>query len=414
MNLKGTNLDSNRDSMSKSEIEIMNRSFAILEERRRKLLDSKQTLELKDRVKKIRDYSISHLEELQIMAVKTLQKNGIEVIFAKNSKQALNAIYKILENEKIVAKSKSNTAGEIGLSEFLEDKGVEVLETDLGDRIVQFTPQKKSSHPIGPASHLKMEDIARIISERFHKQVRADAREILDIVKQDVLEGLSRSSMGITGANSLAAEDGSIIMVHNEGNISLVSMLDTHIVIVGIDKLVRTIEEAISVVKLETIYATGKRVPAYMNVISSPSKTADIEQVLLNEMYGAGRVVVILLDNGRSKALKYCPECLLCIGCGSCVVSCPIYNAVGYEFGYRRHLGGRGVVLSRFLMDEESCFEAGLYTCTLCGLCTLDCPLEISTNQLMEVLRRESVKCGIYPEEHQKIRGRIRDRGSPF
>ena len=402
------------ESMNPSEIDAMNRSFSILDRRRRALMENEETSELKDVVKKIREYSISHLEELQKIAIKKLQDNGVEVFVAEDSKEALNTIYSIIGNEKLVAKSKSNTAGEIGLLEFLENKGVEVLETDLGDRIVQFTPQRMSSHPIGPASHLTMEAIAKIVSKKFKQDVKAEPREIQDIVRKDVLEELSRCKVGVTGANSLAAEDGSLIMVHNEGNITLVSMLDTHIIIVGIDKLVRTIEEAISVVKLETIYASGKTAPAYINVISSPSKTADIEQIHLKDMYGANRVVVVLLDNGRSKALKDCPECLLCIGCGSCVVSCPIYNVLGYEFGYKRHLGGRGVVFSRFLKDKKICLQSGLYTCTLCGYCTIECPLEIPINHLIEELRRESVDSDICREVHRKIADRIKNSGSPF
>ncbi len=400
--------------MNKSEIQAMNRSFAILYKRRRGLLDSEETQQLKERVQKIRECSIDNLDELKEIAINNLQNNGIEVIYAEDSTEALKAVYSISKSERKVAKSKSNTAGEIGLSSYLEKRGVQVIETDLGDRIVQFTEEKKSSHPIGPAAHLNMDDISRIISDRLNQEVKSDAQEILNVVRQDVLEGIADCNVGITGANSLAAEDGSVVMVHNEGNISMVSMLDTHIIIVGVDKLVRTIEEAISVVKLETIYATGKTVPAYMNVISSPSKTADIEQILINGMYGASRVVVILLDNGRSKALKECPESLLCIGCGSCIVSCPIYNVIGFEFGYSRHLGGRGVVFSRYLRDNKICFESGLYTCTLCGQCTLDCPMEIPTNHLIEELRKESVKSGLINPEHKEIAEKIKKKGSPF
>jgi L-lactate utilization protein LutB len=125
-------------------------------------------------------------------------------------------------------------------------------------------------------------------------------------------------------------------------------------------------------------------------------------------------VVVILLDNGRSYALEECSESLLCIGCGSCIVTCPIYNVLGYEFGYDRHLGGRGVVFSRYLRDKDVCFQSGLFTCTLCGQCTLDCPMEIPTNQLIEELRRESVKSGILKEKHRKTADKIKKDGSPF
>ncbi len=400
--------------MKKSEIQAMNRSFGILEERRAKILDDERTIKLKERVKLIREHSINNLEELIEKATVKLQENGVEVVFAEKSENALEAIYSIVKDQTMVAKSKSNTAGEIGLSEFLEDKGVNVVETDLGDRIVQLDPNSRPSHPIGPASHLRMDDIARIISNEFKIDVKPEPRAILNIIKEEVLLKLTKCNVGITGANSVAADDGSILTVHNEGNINLVSMLDTHIVIVGIDKLVETIEDAVSVVKLETIFASGKTVPAYMNVISSPSKTADIEQILLKDMYGARRVVVILIDNGRSKAIQEGGECLLCIGCGSCIVSCPIYNAVGYEFGYKRHLGGRGVVLSSFIEGKESCFDSGLFTCTLCGLCTLECPVGVRTSHLIKELRNDSINNDIVCNEHEIIKERIKKKGSPF
>ena len=290
--------------MKKSEIKAMNRSFRTLGERRDKIIDDERTIELQKRVKKIREYSILNMDLLVGKAVKNLEENGVEVILAEKSEDALNAVYNIVKDESVVAKSKSNTMGEIELSEFLEDKGVQVVETDLGDRIVQLDPNSKPSHPIGPASHLRMDDIAKIISNEFNIDIKPEPRAILNIIKEDVLLKLTKCNIGITGANSVAADDGSVLTVHNEGNINLVSMLDIHIIIVGIDKLVETIEDAVSVVKLETIFASGKTVPAYMNVISSPSKTADIEKILLNNMYGPRRVIVILLDNGRKKAIK--------------------------------------------------------------------------------------------------------------
>jgi iron-sulfur cluster protein len=400
--------------MKKSEINTMNRSFRTLRERRDKIIEDERTIQLQERVKNIRAYSIKNMDLLIEKVVKNFEKNGVEVILAEKSEDALDALYSIVKDESIIAKSKSNTAGEIGLSEFLEDKGVQVVETDLGDRIVQLDPDSNPSHPIGPASHLRMDDIVKIISNEFNIDIKPEPRAILDIIKQDVLLKLAKCNIGITGANSVAADDGSVITVHNEGNINLVSMLDIHIIIVGIDKLVETIEDAVSVVKLETIFASGKTVPAYMNVISSHSKTADIEKILLDGMYGPRRVVVILLDNGRKQAIKKGGECLLCIGCGSCIVTCPIYNEIGNEFGYKRYLGGRGVVLSSFIDGNQSCFDSGLFTCTLCGLCTNKCPVGIKTNNLIKNLRNDSVYLNIIIDEHKSIKDRIKKKGSPF
>jgi iron-sulfur cluster protein len=400
--------------MKKSEINTMNRSFRTLGKRRDKIIEDKRTIQLQERVKEIREYSIKNMDLLVKKAIKNLESNGIEVILAEKSENALDAVYSIVKDELMIAKSKSNTMGEIGLSEFLEGKGVQVVETDLGDRIVQLDPDSKPSHPIGPASHLRMEDIAKIISNEFNIEIKPEPRAILDVIKNDVLLKLTKCNIGITGANSVAADDGSVLTVHNEGNINLVSMLDIHIIIVGIDKLVETIEDAISVVKLETIFASGNTVPAYMNVISSPSKTADIEKILLNGMYGPRMVVVILLDNGRTQAIEKGGECLLCIGCGSCIVTCPIYNEIGNEFGYKRYLGGRGVVLSSFIDGNEACFDSGLFTCTLCGLCTDKCPVGIKTNNLIKNLRNDSVDLNIVIDEHKSIKNRIKKNGSPF
>jgi len=400
--------------MKKSEISTMNRSFGILDNRKSKILHEKCTEELKERVKKIRENTIKNMDELVTKGTARLQENGIEVLYADNAKNALEYIYSIVKGHEIVAKSKSNSTGEIGLTEFLEDNGVTVIETDLGDRIVQLDPNSKPSHPIGPASHLRMEDIARIISKQFNIDVKPEPRAILNIIKEDVILKLSKCSIGITGANSVAADDGSILTVHNEGNITMVSMLDTHIIIVGIDKFVETIEDAVSVVKLETVFATGKKVPAYMNIISSPSKTADIEQILLKNMYGARRVVVVLLDNGRTKAIEAGGESLLCIGCGSCIVTCPIYNVLGNEFGYKRHLGGRGVVLSSFIDGDHTCYDSGLYLCTLCGQCTLECPVGVRTSELLKNIRSDAVCMDIICNEHEIIKDKIKKNGSPF
>lgn len=398
--------------MNKSQLTIMNRSFTKLNQRREALLQDETTINLKERVKKIRTNSIKQLSLLLEKAEKNLVENGMEVIVAKNGEEAKEAIFQLVKTEDLIAKSKSNTAGEIKLTEYLEKNGIEVLETDLGDRIVQFD-KSRPTHPIGPACHLDMENISKIISCEFGREIEAEPKAILDAVKTDILQKIPHCNVGITGANSVAAEEGSLVMVHNEGNISLLTMMDLHIILVGIDKLVPTVEDAISVVKLETIYATGKKVPAYMNVISSPSKTADIEQIILKDMYGAKRVVVVFLDNGRTQALEEKEECLLCIGCGGCIVNCPVYTTLGPEFGYLRHLGGKGIVLSHFI-DGGVSYDSGLYKCTLCGQCTVECPVDMPINDMLEDLRKESVKEGIYPEEHVEIRNNLKKSGSPF
>ncbi|MBQ9025143.1 MAG: lactate utilization protein [Methanobrevibacter sp.] len=400
--------------MKSSELETMRKSFNTVKSRSSEIKDSPQVLRLQDRVREIKKYSVENSQELYDQAVESFKRNGIDVEFAKTKQDALDIIFELLKDfdNKVIAKAKSNTLGEINLKSELASNDRDVVETDLGDRILQLKKtDNKPVHPTGPASHLNISEITNIVNDSLDSDVNPVAREIMELVREDVLNRLKNASVGISGANAIASEEGSCVMVHNEGNISLVSLKDLHIIVAGIDKIVPTLEDAISVSKLETVYATGNYVTSYMNVISGPSKTADIEKKLLKNMYGAERVVVIFLDNGRSQASE---ECLWCIGCGNCIVHCPVYNAVGNEFGFNNYLGGRGVAMSKFIEDDETCYNSGLYMCTLCGLCTLNCPVAIPTNEILENMRNLSSQVGFYPKVHGKIKDNVSKNDSPY
>ena len=397
--------------MKNSELETMRKSFNTVKKRSSSIKDSPSIKRLTSRVQEIKKYSYENREDLFNQALESFKRNGIEVEFAETSQDALDIIDNLLEeyDAKVIAKAKSNTLGEIGLKNHLD---IDVVETDLGDRILQLKKtDNKPVHPTGPASHLSVSEITDIVNESLGSDVNPEPKEIMEVVRADVLKRLESARVGISGANAIASEEGSLVMVHNEGNISIVSLKDLHIIVAGIDKIVPSLEDAISIVKLETVFATGNFVTSYMNVISGPSKTADIEKKLLKNMYGAERVVVILLDNGRSDAIE---ECLYCIGCGNCIVHCPVYNAVGNEFGFNNYLGGRGVAMSKFIEDDETCFNSGLYMCTLCGLCTLNCPLSIPTNEILENMRKLSTDVGFYPRAHGKIKDNVRKNNSPY
>ena len=400
--------------MESSELETMRKSFNTVKERSNTLKESPSVKRLQKRVQEIKRFSIDNKEELLNQVFESFSRNDIDFKMAETSQDALGIIDDLLSEygATAVAKAKSNTLGEINLKKHLADKDIDVVETDLGDRILQLKKiDNKPVHPTGPASHLNISKITDIVNESLDADVNPVPREIMETVRADVLNRLKSANVGISGANAIASEEGSLVMVHNEGNISIVSLKDLHIIVAGIDKIVPSLEDAISVVKLETIFATGNYVTSYMNVISGPSKTADIEKKLLKNMYGAERVVVILLDNGRSQAT---PECLYCIGCGNCVVHCPVYNAVGNEFGFNNYLGGRGVAMSKFIEDDETCFNSGLYMCTLCGLCTLNCPVAIPTNEILENMRKMSADAGFYPKAHGIIKDNVSRNDSPY
>ena len=400
--------------MKASELETMRKSFNTVKRRSNTIKDSPSAKRLEKRGREIKEYSIENYEELLNQAIESFTRNDIDVMLAKTSDDALNIIDELLGEYETdsIAKAKSNTLGEINLKGHFADTDIDIVETDLGDRILQLKrTDNKPVHPTGPASHLNISKITDIINDSLDVDVSPEAHEIMQAVRSDVLKRLESARVGISGANAIAAEEGSLVMVHNEGNISIVSLKDLHIIVAGIDKIVPCLEDAISIVKLETIFATGSYVTSYMNVISGPSKTADIEKKLLKNMYGAEKVVVILLDNGRSDAD---PECLYCIGCGNCVVHCPVYNAVGNEFGFNNYLGGRGVAMSKFIEDDETCYNSGLYMCTLCGLCTLNCPVSIPTNEIIENMRKLSTDVGFYPKVHGIIKDNVSKKDSPY
>ena len=408
--------------MKEEEIESMRRIFNNLKKKIEPLAESPKIQALQERVIDIRKDAIENNEELIAIAKERFKENDIDCFYAKDEEEARKILLDLIneeiessdldKDEIFIAKSKSNTLREINATEFLEGHGMKIIETDLGDRILQLKKDDNSPvHPTGPASHLTVHDIADIVNEAMDLDLPPVPRPIMEAVRADVLNLLHKSYIGISGSNSIAAEDGAILMVHNEGNISLVQNKKLHIVVAGIDKLVPFVEDSVSIAKLETAYATGKPLTSYMNIVAGPSKTADIEKKLLKNMYGAERVAVILLDNGRKEAIK---ECLWCIGCGNCIVSCPVYNVVGNKFGYHSYLGGRGVAMSKYLRDNQVSVDSGLYMCTLCGMCTDNCPVLTPTYEIIEDLRNTTQKDGLSRDQHKRIRDNIRDNGTPY
>ncbi|MCC7553133.1 MAG: LUD domain-containing protein [Methanobacteriaceae archaeon] len=400
--------------MNEDELKTMRNSFNTVKNRSSPFLKEPKTIELQEKVKNIKKDAIANGEKLMKEAINSLKRNDIDVFIASDDLDAQEIILDLVKGEgsKYIAKSKSNTLGEIKISKFLKKEGFEIIETDLGDRILQLKKDdNKPVHPTGPASHLNVNQIRDIVNDAMDANLKNDPKEIMEFVKKDVLGKLEDCQIGISGANSIASQEGSIVLIHNEGNISLIASKKLHIVVAGIDKFVPTIEDAISIGKLEIIYATGSPVTSYINIISGPSKTADIEKKLLKNMYGAEKVVVILLDNGRSEAID---ECLMCIGCGNCIVSCPVYNAIGNKFGFNNYLGGRGVAMSNFIEDEKVSYDAGLFKCTLCGLCSINCPVSIPTNEIIEKLRKSSKDKGFSPDVHKKIKDNIEKNNSPY
>lgn len=354
---------------------------------------------------------ISNIQDLKEKAIQNLKENGIEVVEAKDAKDAREKIEEILKDKKLIVKSKSNAFNEIEESEFLKDK--EVIETDLGDFLVQIF-EEKEVHPVLPALHLTPEDIAQKIKEKFGKDVEPSPEKIAEFVRNILREKISKAEAGISGANVITA-DGKILILENEGNISLVSRWpDIHIIVAGFEKIVENLEDALKIIKASAIWGTGQDFPVYISIISGPSKTADIQNQTIIGAQGAKKVYLILLDNGRSKIIKEgLEELLYCINCGACLNFCPVFHQIGRNYG-DKYLGSKGVIFAGLTENLKRAVLANCFACTLCSTCYENCPVKIDLPELMKKLRSFMEKEGLQTKENQEMIEKIRQFGNPF
>jgi L-lactate utilization protein LutB len=345
--------------------------------------------------------------------VDRLKANRIKVIGPCPREEALEAVYKELDGEKLVVKSKSNITKEIGLTSFLESKGVEVIETDVGDRIIQIAGER-TIHPTGPAVHLTRYDIAKILRKHFGRRIEPDPDGLTEAIREEVSDYIMRAKVGVTGANFITAEEGAFVIVHNEGNVSLCARRpEKHIVVSAEEKIVPNLDEAMNLVKLQTFYGTGSINSSFVDVIAGPSRTADIEKKTFYGMHGPKDIVLVLVDNGRG--LIEDKEIMYCINCGGCLLRCPVYDLMGYEFGGHAYLGGRGVCFTAETESIEDASAGGLSLCTNCGVCTEMCPVNIDTARIMRNTRKKALSAGCLPTEEQRSTlANIRKHGNPW
>ncbi len=233
--------------MNYSEVRALRKAFNSVKERQAQNLPA-DFEERKKRLASSRELCVGN-EELLTRAVENLRKNGMKVHLAKDSNEAVEIIINELGEEKLVVKSKSNVTKEIEITKALEEKGLTVVETDIGDRILQIL-KARPSHPTGPVTHLSAKEIAKGLSGYYNQPLKDDPDEIVRIVKEDVVSNLGRARTGITGANAITAEEGSIVITHNEGNVYEVMRKEKHIVVTSIDKIYPDIESAMNMLKI--------------------------------------------------------------------------------------------------------------------------------------------------------------------
>ncbi|MBM4279054.1 MAG: 4Fe-4S dicluster domain-containing protein [Deltaproteobacteria bacterium] len=411
--------DSLRKKIKKSELENQRRAFRETRSRQKQNLHLFDHFEkMKEEVKRIRSQSLETPDLLE-EAIAHLEKNRFKVLRAKDGEEACAIFLKEIGEERLIVKSKSNLSKEIGLTPFLARHGIEVIETDIGDRINQLIGGR-SSHYTGPIVHLTRFEVSEILSRHLKRDIPPVPEEEMQAVKEDIEAYLQRVKVGITGANAIAAREGAIIIVHNEGNVTRVRTRSKHLIIASIDKVYPDMSDAILMAKLETYLATGSIFPSFIDIVGGRSKSSDVEKIPFYGMHEPNELVIVLLDNGRSQILREAKDfsdLLYCIGCGNCLLDCPTYNAIGPSFGADGMLGGRGVALSSLIHGLREGVEDGLFLCTTCGLCGEVCPVGIDAGKRLKDLRRLSLRSpevAFELDEVTQLQSTIDQFGTPY
>ncbi len=342
--------------------------------------------ELSDQAVRIKNHTLANIEDYLEQFEAAVQKSGGHLHFAPDPQDALDIIDEICaaKDAKLIAKGKTMVGEEIGLTHFLEDKGYETVETDLGEYLIQLRDEMPS-HIIAPAVHLTRENIRKDFL-KTHKNLAKDRKletpaDFVQEARHILREKFINADIGITGANFLIAETGTSIIVTNEGNGDLCQSLPkTHIVIASLEKLVPTLEDATVLLRLLARSATGQSISTYTTFATGPKREEDTS--------GPEEFHIVLLDNGRSKMLgSEFAEMLRCIRCGACLNHCPVYqNLGGHAYG-TVYPGPMGSVLSPHYFGDKA--KDLPFASSFCGRCNEVCPMQIPLTKLMRKLREK-------------------------
>ncbi len=344
----------------------------------------------RERAKNIKWRAIETLDQQLENFELNFTKRGGKVIWAENAAQAIEEVIKICKekNCKKLVKSKSMVTEEVHLNSELEKNGIESVETDLGEYIQQLDGEAPY-HIVTPAMHKNKEDVAKLFHEKLGTPINLSPEQ-LTLVARDILrEKYVEAEIGVTGANFIISDIGAIAITENEGNARLTCAYPkTHIVIVGIEKVIPSLTDLGLFWPLLSTFGTGQKVTVYNTIVTGPKQP--------NEIDGPEEMYVILLDNGRTNILENPKqrESLYCIRCGACLNACPIYKNIGGHAYGATYSGPIGSVITPNLQGMDD-FKHLSYASSLCGACTEVCAVKINLHELLLDNRQESVKQGL-------------------
>lgn len=333
--------------------------------------------------------AIEHLDQYLLEFEEKITARGAKVLWAETAAEALTQIGAICKEKqcKTLVKSKSMVTEEIHLNQYLEENGIESVETDLGEYIQQLDGEAPY-HIVTPAMHKSKEDVARLFADKLGVPGGLSPEELTLVARQKLREKYVQAEIGVTGANFILPDIGAIAITENEGNGRLsCAWPKTHIVIVGIEKVIPSVHDLALFWPLLSTYGTGQRVTVYNTIIAGPRQA--------NETDGPEDMIVILLDNGRTNLLanKTAREALYCIRCGACLNACPVYKNIGGHAYDTTYSGPIGKVITPYLKGLDE-YKHLSYASSLCGNCTEVCPVRINLHELLLDNRHEAVVQG--------------------
>jgi len=360
----------------------------LMDKRKQAFSDTDELETLRQQCKLIKQRCLLKLPHLLEQLETNLQANGIHVHWAETTEQANQIIAQLISERqgRTAVKGKSMVSEETALNDYLQDRGVECLESDMGEYIVQLA-NEHPSHIIMPAIHQNKQQVGNLFAENIEKfGYTDDVDALIGAGRQALRDKFCQADVGISGVNFAVAETGTLCLVENEGNGRMCTTVpNLHIAITGIEKVVEYLSDVPPLLSLLTRSATGQIISTYFNMISSPRKPGEKD--------GPEEVHLVLLDNGRSQAFadEEMRQVLQCIRCGACMNHCPVYTRIGGHSYGTVYPGPIGKMVSPHMLGLES--TSNLPTAsTLCGACAEVCPVKIPIPQMLRRLRVESVK----------------------
>lgn len=367
---------------------------------------------LKHEVTAIRKSAVDNLSENIEPTIDALEGNGFKVHLVYSLSEARKVLEQLVSGEKLIVKSKSNLVNRVLSGKKPRYK---IVETDLGDFVADIVGSR-DAHPVLPAVSLSCEEIAKKLKGKVGLTVKPTPEGIAEGVRSYLREKIYQAKVGLTGANAITA-DGSIVILENEGNISLITRCaDTHISIVGVEKIVENIDQAMKISHASAVFGTNQYMASYVSVISGPSKTADLESTTITGAQGAKSAHVILVDTRKSIPDEF-KSLLQCINCGACLSVCDAYlvsSTSKKTTGRRGKSQYKGIKYLAEDMLDGNLNASEVFKCSTCRACTEICPAGIPLRDIMIKLREYCVEKNLSPKQLESMIKNVRKTGNPF